>query len=102
MKLVTSETVYYDYNNDREETIETVIFDSEGYGSLIDLVECFRCSLYNRVRVVADQWYTPENIRRAIHTRLKLMHIKDCRVNVKFGKVYMEKVRSAENESKTD
>lgn len=97
MKLVTNETAVYDYTNGTVDSIYTVYAESRGNGRIPRLIDCFRDSQYQRIRVITDEdEYLPSHtLVSALLGDCKRRKVTDCYAYMKHDKVYLEKIRSA-------
>lgn len=51
MRLIQSETVFYDYAKDTEESIKTIVHESVGYHHIRDGLLWFKSSRYSRLKI---------------------------------------------------
>lgn len=51
MKLIQSETIFYDYAKDSAESIKTIVHESAGYHHIRDGLLWFKSSRYTRLKI---------------------------------------------------
>ena len=51
MRLIQSETVFYDYGKDSAESIKTIVHESVGYHHIRDGLMWFKSSRYTRLKI---------------------------------------------------
>ena len=91
MKLVVNESIFYDYNTGKENTIQTVIREDRGHGAIPRLIECFRCNLLQCVRLVVEDGENMQNIIDSTRMYFKYHKITDSYMTVDKGKIFLVK-----------
>lgn len=99
MELVSNEIIYVDINANEEDVLKAVVFETTGSGKISRCVDWFVNSRYKRLMVVAteDEYSKPQNLGRAVYNNILQRGIEDIYSTIKYGKVYLVKVVSANN-----
>lgn len=97
MKLVINESIFYDYHSGKEDAVQTVIAEKTGRGAVLELIECFRCSLYDCVRVALEEGDTIKSVSLCFLKQISKEGFTDCYSFVKHGKLYLKKIGKGGN-----